>query len=80
VIAYKKSLEIVHRYMYNEVMKKKALEKRLKKCGWWLDRHGSNHDIWTNGKVAEPVPRHPEVNERISRKILQKAENNPGEG
>ncbi len=65
--------------MYNRTMKKKALEKRLKKYGWWLDRHGSNHDIWTNGKVAEPVPRHPEINEIISRKILKKAENNPRE-
>jgi len=59
-------------------MKKKALEKRLKKYGWWLDRHGSNHDIWTNGEVSEPIPRHPEINEMLSRKIFKKAENNPG--
>ena len=65
--------------MYNRTMKKKALEKRLKKYGWWLDRHESNHDIWTNGKVAEPVSRHPEINEMLSRKILKKAENNPRE-
>jgi mRNA interferase HicA len=46
--------------------------------GWWLDRHGSNHDIWTNGEVSEPIPRHPEINEMLSKKILKKAENNPG--
>ena len=77
--SFKKTIENVHISMYNRTMKKKALEKRLKKYGWWLDRHGSNHDIWTNGKVAEPVPRHPEINEMISRKILKKAENNPRE-
>jgi len=60
-------------------MRKKALEKRLKKCGWWLDRHGSNHDIWTNGEVSEPIPRHLEINEMLSKKILKKAENNPGQ-
>ena len=49
-------------------MKKKDLERKLKKAGWWLDRHGSNHDIWTNGKITNQVPRHAEVN-----KLLPKA-------
>jgi mRNA interferase HicA len=43
-------------------MKKRELEKKLKKAGWWLDRHGGNHDIWTNGKITNQVPRHAEVN------------------
>jgi mRNA interferase HicA len=60
-------------------MKKRDLEKKLSQCGWWLDRHGGNHDIWTNGKVFEPVPRHPEVNELLAKKILRKAQNNPPE-
>ena len=34
-------------------MKKKDLEKRLRKAGWWLDRHDGNHDIWTNGRMEE---------------------------
>ncbi len=57
-------------------MKKRALEKKLLKCGWWFERHGGNHDIWTNGKISEPIPRHNEINELLAKKILRKAENN----
>jgi len=31
------------------------------------------HDIWTNSKEEEPVPRHPAINEILARKILKKA-------
>jgi len=54
-------------------MKRKDLERKLKECGWEPLRHGSNHDIWTNGKDQEPIPRHAEVNENLARKILRKA-------
>jgi mRNA interferase HicA len=43
-------------------MKRKKLEAELAKFGWWLERHGGNHDIWTNGDRQEPVPRHSEIN------------------
>jgi mRNA interferase HicA len=58
-------------------MKKKDLEKRLSRHGWWFDRHGGNHDVWTNGEIFESVPRHNEVNENLAKKILKKAEINP---
>ena len=58
-------------------MKKRELEKQLSKAGWYFCRHGGNHDVWTNGDIFESVPRHNEVNEMLSRKILRKAENNP---
>ena len=58
-------------------MKKKDLEKKLKSFGWWLDRHGGNHDIWTNGDIANQVPRHPEINELLAKSIIKKAEKNP---
>ena len=57
-------------------MKRKELEKRLKKKGWRLLRHGKKHDIWTDGSQEEPVPRHNEINERLAKKILRKAEGN----
>ncbi len=60
-------------------MKKRDLEKKLLKFGWRFDRHGGNHDIWTNGTIFEPVPRHNEINEMLAKKILRKAENNPNE-
>lgn len=58
-------------------MKKRDLEKKLSKLGWWFHEHGGSHDTWTNGKIREPVPRHTEVNEMLAKKILRKAENNP---
>ncbi len=59
-------------------MKKKDLEKKLKKAGWWLARHGGNHDIWTNGKITNQVPRHAEVNELLAKSIVKQAEQHPG--
>ena len=58
-------------------MKRTELEKRLNALGWYLKRHGGNHDIWTNGDVFEPVPRHPEIVEMLAKKILKKAQRNP---
>lgn len=58
-------------------MKKRDLEKKLKEFGWQFDRHGGNHDVWTNGEVCEFIPRHSEVKEGLARKILKKAEANP---
>ena len=54
-------------------MKRRELEKKLTQAGWYLLRHGGSHDIWTNGKDEEPVPRHVEINEYLARKILKKA-------
>nr|WP_051066583.1 type II toxin-antitoxin system HicA family toxin [Ruminiclostridium cellobioparum] len=43
-------------------MKRRDLIKKLENNGWWKLRGGANHDIYTNGKVSEPIPRHAEVN------------------
>ena len=58
-------------------MKRAALEKKLHKFGWYLKRHGGNHDIWTNGEHTEPIPRYPEIVEVLAKKILKKAQQNP---
>jgi mRNA interferase HicA len=55
-------------------VKRKQLEKALIKAGWWFVRHGGSHDIWTNGVRNEPIPRHTEINEKLARSILNKAE------
>jgi mRNA interferase HicA len=60
-------------------MKKVDLEKQLTKLGWKFSRHGGSHDIWTNGKTNESVPRHREINEFTAKKILKTAQNNPAE-
>jgi mRNA interferase HicA len=58
-------------------MKKVDIENQLSKLGWKFLRHGGNHDIWTNGKIKESIPRHREVNEYTAKKILRTARVNP---
>lgn len=54
-------------------MKRKKLENELKKLGWCFLRHGSKHDVWTDGNRQEPVPRHSDINEKLARSIIRKA-------
>lgn len=61
-------------------MKRKDLEKELKRYGWWLKRHGSNHDIWTNGELYESIPRHTAIKRLLAKKILKKAQDAFKEG
>lgn len=56
------------------------MERKLKALGWWLKRQGGNHEVWTNGDMEEPLPRHSEIGEMLAKKILKKAENNPPKG
>jgi mRNA interferase HicA len=58
-------------------MKRKTLEGKLKELGWWFLRHGGNHDVWTDGNRQEPIPRHNEINEKLARYILRKAQRGP---
>ncbi len=53
-------------------MQKFKLVKLFKKNGWYLKRHGSRHDVWTNGKIEEEIPRHPEIKERLARHLITK--------
>jgi predicted RNA binding protein YcfA (HicA-like mRNA interferase family) len=55
-------------------MKRSELEKRLTRLGWRFLRHGGKHDIWTDGVRQEPIPRHAEINEKLARSILRKAQ------
>ncbi len=50
----------------------------MRSYGWWPQRPGSNHDVWTNGTMKEPVPRHREIAEELAKKILKKAKENRG--
>lgn len=54
-------------------MKRRDLVKLLEDNGWYLKRNGSNHDIYTNGIISEPIPRHPEIKEKLAKKILKSA-------
>ena len=53
-------------------MKRRELIKLLEKNGWYIKRNGGNHNLYTNGKQTEPIPRHPDINERLARSIIKK--------
>jgi len=59
-----------------ENVKTRDLKKKLGSYGWYFLREGGNHEIWTNGSLEEPIPRHREINELLAKKILKKAEKN----
>lgn len=53
-------------------MQRFKLEKLFRRNGWYLYRHGGNHDIWTDGREKEKLPRYPEINERLARSLIHK--------
>ena len=53
-------------------MKRADLEKLLRKNGWRPIRHGGNHDIWTNGRDHETIPRHAEISENLAKAIIKR--------
>jgi mRNA interferase HicA len=55
-------------------MKKRDLENSLRRIGWTFLRHGKRHDIWTDGEIEEAIPRQNEINEKLARAILRRAE------
>ncbi len=53
-------------------MKRRELIRMLEKNGWYLVRNGANHDIYTNGKNTEPIPRHSEIKEVLAKAIIKR--------
>jgi predicted RNA binding protein YcfA (HicA-like mRNA interferase family) len=55
-------------------MKRNLLLKLIRKQGAVFVRHGSKHDIYENPKtgVVEQVPRHPDIDERLAKHIIQR--------
>ncbi len=53
-------------------MKRSDLIALLEKNGWYLKRNGTNHDIYTDGKNMEPIPRHREVAENLAKAIIKR--------
>lgn len=57
-------------------MKKRDLENALRRIGWTFLGQGKRHEIWTDGEREEAIPRHNEINEKLARAILKRAERN----
>ncbi len=53
-------------------MKRTDLIRLLTENGWFFVRNGANHDVYSDGKHFECIPRHREVNEMLARTILRK--------
>ena len=66
-------LDFLHVFVYFTIMKRRDLEKKLKKMSWWLTRHGGKHDVWTDGEREVAIPRHNEINEYTAKAILCEA-------
>jgi mRNA interferase HicA len=58
-------------------MKRIDLVREIESFGCVLVRHGAKHDWYRNPNtgVAQPVPRHREVEERLARKIVRTLSN-----
>jgi mRNA interferase HicA len=59
-------------------MKRKELEKKLRKVGCYLKREGASHSLWINPQtgVIEAIPRHKEIKEVLAQKILKSLNSN----
>ena len=40
-------------------------------AGYSFDRHGANHDIYRKGKYVVELPRHREIKEKLTKKIIK---------
>lgn len=70
-------LDVIRIKAYNsnvrrEHMKRRELLKLFETAGWYLKRNGGNHDVYTDGKNSEAIPRHSEINERLAKGLIKK--------
>ena len=58
-------------------MKRKDLIRQIEEVGCVLIRHGGSHDWYQNPntKIAQPIPRHNEINENLSKHIIKMLKN-----
>lgn len=52
--------------------KRADLIKLLEKNDWYLKRNGGDHDLYTNGKETETIPRHREIKENLAKAIIKR--------
>ena len=49
--------------------KRRDLIKLLIANGWYSKRDSGDHEIFTNGKASEPIPRHREIDEELAKSL-----------
>ena len=55
-------------------MKRVDIIRKVRAEGAVFVRHGSSHDLWRNviTGISEMIPRHREIDENLSRKIIKR--------
>ena len=55
-------------------MKRREFVRKTEEMGCQFIRHGGKHDLYQNPRtrMAQPDPRHQEINEFLARSILKK--------
>lgn len=55
-------------------MKRRDLIRKIEEAGAVFIRHGGKHDWYQNPKtkIAQPIPRHTEINEMLAKSIIRK--------
>lgn len=61
------------------MVKRRQLEKILRKNGWFFLRHGGDHDIWTNGQIKTQIPRHRIISDRLYVGLIKQLNLNRGD-
>lgn len=58
-------------------MKRRDLLRKLEEMGCIFIRHGGRHDWYQNPetKISQPVPRHGEINDNLSKHIIKMLRN-----
>lgn len=60
-------------YGYTFLVKRRDLEKELRRLGFEVLREGGDHTVFAKDEVRISVPRHKEINEYTAKAILKKA-------
>lgn len=55
------------------LVKRRALEKELRRLGFEILREGGAHTVFFKDEVRISIPRHKEINEYTAKAILKKA-------
>ncbi len=59
-------------YGYNAPVKLRELEKQLRQLGWRIVRESGKLTAWSNGVNEIAIPRHKEINEYTTLRILNR--------
>lgn len=63
-----------------EIVKKITKEAKRQGLGFVFDREGANHTVYKLDGLMIPIPRHPEIGERLAEEIYRECQPKLGKG